>query len=45
MVRGLQQERLELAACLGVDMTILANGDQDGALRQLAPYGYDWQWM
>jgi len=43
VVTDLQQERLELAARLGVGATVLAGEDEDqpAALRELAPQGYD----
>jgi len=47
VVTDLQQERLELAARLGADTTVLASedesedGDQPAALREGAPRGYD----
>jgi len=43
VVTDLQQERLELAARLGADATVLVNedGDQPASLREGAPLGYD----
>jgi 2-desacetyl-2-hydroxyethyl bacteriochlorophyllide A dehydrogenase len=41
VVTDLQQERLELAAQLGAEVTILAHEDQPAALRECAPHGYD----
>ena len=43
VVTDLQGERLELAAELGADATVLANEDKDqpSALREWAPQGYD----
>jgi 2-desacetyl-2-hydroxyethyl bacteriochlorophyllide A dehydrogenase len=41
VVTDLQQERLELAAQLGAEATILADEDQPAALRECAPHGYD----